>query len=110
MAHDIAITKGQTAMMYAGDAPWHGLGTKLDQPATSREAIDAAGLNYRVDLKPIYTGDGTLISQCKAVVRDDSNVVLGVVGNSYQPVQNYQSFGFLDAIVADGHGSSPYRV
>lgn len=102
MAHDLSETNGRIAMMYAGETPWHGLGTKLDEPATSREAIEAAGLNYRVDLKPIYTGDGTLISQRKAVVRNDSNAVLGVVGNSYQPVQNYQSFGFLDAIVADG--------
>jgi phage/plasmid-like protein (TIGR03299 family) len=102
MAHDLATTNGQIAMMYAGETPWHGLGTKLDEPASSREAIEAAGLNYRVDLKPIYTADGTLIPQRKAVIRDDSREVLGVVGNSYQPVQNFQSFGFLDSIVADG--------
>lgn len=102
MAHALAMTDGKTAMMYAGETPWHGLGTKLDEPATSREAITAAGLDYNVDLKPIYTGDGTLIPQRKAVVRDDSREVLGVVGNSYQPVQNHQSFGFLDSIVADG--------
>lgn len=102
MAHELALTNGKEAMMYAGETPWHGLGTKLDEPASSEEAIKAAGLNYRVDLKPIYTGDGTLIPQRKAVVRDDSQEVLGVVGNSYQPVQNYQGFGFLDSIVADG--------
>jgi phage/plasmid-like protein (TIGR03299 family) len=32
----------------------------------------------------------------------DTDQVLGVVGNSYQPVQNHQCFGFLDAVVADG--------
>ena len=103
MAHDLATTtEGKVSMMYAGETPWHGLGTKLDQPASSQEAIEAAGLNYRVDLKPIYTGDGTLIPKRKAVVRDDSHEVLGVVGNSYQPVQNFRSFGFLDSLVADG--------
>ncbi len=97
MAHDLATTtEGKTAMMYAGETPWHGLGTKLDEPASSEEAIDAAGLNYRVDLKPIYTGDGTLIPQRKAVVRDDSHEVLGVVGNSYQADSNcrHTSRGF----------------
>jgi phage/plasmid-like protein (TIGR03299 family) len=38
----------------------------------------------------------------KAVVRTDSKEVLGVVGNSYQPIQNHQCFGFLDSVVADG--------
>ena len=102
MPHDLATTNGQTAMMYAGETPWHGLGTKLDEPATAAEAIDAAGLNYHVDLRPIETDDGISIPQRKAVIRTDSNQVLGVVGNSYQPVQNQQCFGFLDSVVHDG--------
>lgn len=102
MPHDLATTNGQTAMMYAGETPWHGLGTKLDEPATAAEAIEAAGLNYEVDLRPIVTDDGIPIPKRKAVVRNDSNAVLGVVGNSYQPVQNHQCFGFLDSVVEDG--------
>ncbi len=82
MAHALATTEGKTAMMYAGETPWHGLGTRLEEPATSREAMVAVGLDDNVDLKPIYTGDGTLIPQRKAVVRDDSREVLEVVGNS----------------------------
>lgn len=102
MAHNLATTNGKTAMMYTGEVPWHKLGTKLDQPATAREAIEAAGLNYRVDLKSLNTEDGTAVAQRKGVVRTDSGTVLGVVGNSYVPVQNYQAFGFLDAVVAEG--------
>ena len=89
-------------MMYAGETPWHGLGTKLDEPATAAEAIDAAGLNYHVNLRPIETDEGIPVPQRKAVIRTDSNQVLGVVGNSYQPVQNQQCFGFLDSVVQDG--------
>ncbi len=103
MAHNLATTNGKSSMMYVGDQlPWHRLGTKLDQPATAREAIEAAGLNYRVELKPLKTNDGTEVTTRKATVRMDSNEVLGVVGNGYVPVQNFQAFGFLDAIVADG--------
>lgn len=101
MPHDLAETNGRTAMMYAGETPWHGLGTKLDQPATAAEAIEAAGLNYQVELRSIATTDGLPIPERKAVVRSDTNQVLGVVGNSYVPVQNYQCFGFLDSVVAD---------
>jgi phage/plasmid-like protein (TIGR03299 family) len=102
MPHELATTNGRTAMMYSGDTPWHGLGTKLDEPATAAVAIGKAGLNFGVQLQPLNTADGIAVDQRKAVVRTDTNDVLGVVGNSYQPVQNYQCFGFLDAVVAEG--------
>ena len=102
MPHDLATTNGQTAMMYAGEVPWHGLGTELEEPATAEQAIEAAGLDYRVQLQPLTTSQGIPVPTRKAVVRTDSNEVLGVVGNSYQPVQNHQCFGFLDAVVSDG--------
>jgi phage/plasmid-like protein (TIGR03299 family) len=102
MAHNLSTTAKKTAMMYVGDVPWHHLGTKLDQPATAREAIEAAGLNYLVELKPLKTNDGNEVPTRKATVRVDTSDVLGVVGNGYVPVQNFQAFGFLDAVVADG--------
>lgn len=102
MVHELATANGRTAMMYAGEVPWHGLGTRLEEPVTAREAIAAAGLDYLAELQEIQTGHGTPIPQRKAVVRSDSGNILGIVGNSYVPVQNYQAFGFLDAVVADG--------
>src|SRR4051794_6541888 len=102
MSHNLATSSGKTAMMYVGEVPWHRLGTKLDQPATACEAIEAAGLNYQAELKSLFTTDGIPVPQRKGVVRSDTGDVLGVVGNSYVPVQNFQAFGFLDAVVADG--------
>lgn len=102
MAHNLATTNGKTAMFYVGEVPWHRLGTKLDQPATAREAITAAGLDYEVKLTPVTTADGLTVPKTMAVVRHDTQAVLGVVSDRYVPVQNHQAFGFLDAIVADG--------
>jgi phage/plasmid-like protein (TIGR03299 family) len=102
MAHELATSNSRTAMMYAGEVPWHGLGTRLETPATAREAIDSAGLDYLADIKPIETADGTPVPQRRAVVRSDTGDVLGVVGTSYVPLQNHQAFGFLDAVVANG--------
>ncbi|HEV8003906.1 MAG TPA: DUF932 domain-containing protein [Planctomycetaceae bacterium] len=102
MPHELAETSGKKAMVYVGETPWHGLGTRLDNPATAEEAIDAADLNYDVALTPMTTIDGQPIPDRRAVVRSDSSSVLGVVGKSYQPVQNRQCFGFLDAVVGDG--------
>jgi len=103
MAHNLATTSDKPAMMYKGDAPWHRLGTKLDKPPTAHEAIQAAGLNYQVDLVRVATLAGQPVDQRRATVRDDTKAVLGIVGNSYVPVQNHQAFGFLDAVVAEGN-------
>jgi phage/plasmid-like protein (TIGR03299 family) len=89
-------------MAYFGKTPWHGLGTDLTEPATAELAIEAAGLDYRVELRSLTTDEGIPVPKRKAVVRTDSNQVLGVVGTSYQPIQNHQCFGFLDSVVADG--------
>lgn len=102
MAHELNVVNGRASMFYVGAEPWHGLGQKLDSPATAAEAITAAGLDFEVGLHPLVTTDGLAVPQRKAVVRPDTNQVLGVVGNSYVPIQNTDSFSLLDAIVADG--------
>lgn len=102
MGHELCSVNGRTAMMYVGEVPWHSLGTKLSAPATAQEAISSAGLDYDVTLADLATSDGIPVPSRRAVVRSDTNEVLGVVGNSYVPVQNRQAFGFLDAIAADG--------
>ncbi len=102
MAHEIAIIDGKASMMYTGEPPWHGLGTRLDNPATAAEAIVAAGLDFQVELTRLTTIDGIHVPQRVAVVRSDTQDVLGVVSPSYVPVQNAQAFGFMDAIAAEG--------
>ena len=102
MAHNLATTSGQAAMMFYGQKPWHGLGVELNHPATAAEAIEAAGSGYGVDLVPLFTQNGDPIPRRKGVIRTDTNQVLGTVGPGYTPIQNAECFGFLDAIVADG--------
>lgn len=101
MAHEISTTNGRAAIAYFGQTPWHGLGTRLDNPATAEEAIAAAGLDYEATLLPIQTSCGVAVPHRKAVVRSDTGTVLGVVGKEYAPIQNREAFSFLDAVVAD---------
>jgi phage/plasmid-like protein (TIGR03299 family) len=102
MVHNLAESNGRTAMMYAGQVPWHRLGTKLENPATAEEAIVAAGLGYDVTLADLQTTENIYVPFRKAVIRTDNSAVLGVVGKGYQPIQNKECFGFLDSVVADG--------
>ncbi len=110
MAHELEIRNGTASMMYVGEVPWHGLGTQLAQPGTSKEAIQAAGLDWRVMKLPLVAVDGGTHNQETdrfAVVRDDmwgrgDCPILGVVSGAYTPLQNCEAFRFFDDIVGEG--------
>ena len=106
MSHNLLIQNGQASMFYINEVPSHGLGTKLDKPATAQEAIEAANLDWPVIKLPLSAGSKHIPVPDKfAVVRKASNVVsrtdpvLGVVGKDYTPLQNRDAFRFFDPIV-----------
>jgi len=81
-------------------APWHSLGIELNHPRTAREAIEMAGLNYTIVKKPLGLKTG-LKQESYATLRTDTDDILGVVGERYEPVQNIDAFTFFDTLVAD---------
>ena len=94
-------------MMFVGQTPWHGIGVALDSPPTAEEAIRAAGLNWKVQKQPIFTphrgtNDLKEIPGFSAVVRRDKKRVLGVVGRTWQPLQNRDAFKFFNPFVESG--------
>lgn len=93
------------SMMYAGQVPWHGIGTAVQGEVTAEAALNLAGLDWRVELAPVFTGTGivqTLVERARATVRRTDGRVLGIVGERYVPVQNGEAFAFLDEIVGAG--------
>lgn len=90
------------SMFYVRETPWHGLGTRVEEALTSREALIMAGLDWRVEQKPIRTEDGGIIEGYKANIRDVDQKVLGVVSNRYKVVQNEEAFAFTDALLGEG--------
>jgi len=87
----------------AGPSPWHTLGFELNNPATAREAIVAAGLDYTVVKKPlkevVVMNLPAHASDRLATVRTDTGDVLGIVPDSYEPIQNRDAFAFFDSMV-----------
>ena len=100
MAHQLDFTKGKAAIAYTGETPWHKYGTQFKKGFTSEEALEAAGLDYEVELQELSTPNVVCESH-KAIVRTDTQSVLGVVGNNYEPLQNKDAFRFFDALVKD---------
>lgn len=89
-------------MVYVREVPWHGLGTRVEEAMTSKEALELSGLNWTIDGKPIFDSFGNEIAGYKANTRSSDNKVLGIVSNKYQIVQNAEAFEFTDALVGEG--------
>lgn len=89
------------SMFYAGEKPWHGFGKAVDKELTAAEAIEAAGLNWRVEKQPLFLEGGAKVDGAFANVRQDTKQVLGVVGSGYTVLQNADAFSFFDAVVEE---------
>ncbi len=90
------------SMFYVREVPWHGLGTKVAQALSAEEALVAAGLDWEVIQKKIYTEDKDCISGYYANVRNSDQKVLGVVTERYRIVQNREAFAFTDELLGKG--------
>lgn len=89
-------------MFYTRVAPWHGLGTCVENAPGSQEALKVAGLDWKVVQKPIFTEEGQLVGGFKANIRDRDNQILGVVTDRYKVVQNEEAFAFTDQLLGEG--------
>jgi phage/plasmid-like protein (TIGR03299 family) len=118
MAHNINFNEstGKHSFFSVVQKAWHGLGQIVTDHPTSAEAIQYAGLDYRVEKRRLFTFDSVNsignvdtiqptieVPSYYATVRADNDTVLGVVGKDYQIVQNRDAFSFFDAIV-EGEG------
>ena len=104
MAHMIETVNGKAQMAYAGEVPWHGLGTKVPADLTPVQMLEAAGLNWTVEKVPAYAkvgGKNVAIGQ-SALVRSMDDSILDVVSDDWNPVQNEEAFDFFNEFVAAG--------
>ena len=89
-------------MFSVREKPWHGLGKVVMEAPTSKEALQLAGLDWKVVQEPIYTGFHDVVEGYKANVRDSDRKVLGVVSDRYKVVQNEDAFSFTDELLGKG--------
>ena len=89
-------------MFYVRETPWHGLGTRVEEALTSEEALKKAGLDWTVEGKPVFDGNGNVIKGYMANTRSSDGSVLGIVGSRYTVLQNVEGFTFTDSLVGEG--------
>lgn len=102
MGHDITRTD---QLILTQQPAWHGLGIVVEDAPTPEEALQLAGLGWRVEQWPLHAAgpDGPVaVSSHVLNVRDDTREPLGVVGVGYQPVQNAELAAFVSALSDTG--------
>ena len=90
------------SMFYVREMPWHGLGTRVAEAPSSKDALRLAGLDWKVVQEPILTVRNEVVPGFKANIRDRDHSVLGVVTDRYKIIQNEEAFAFTDALLGEG--------
>lgn len=104
MAHMIEMLDGKASMAWAGDVPWHGLGTKVPNDLTPEQMLKAANLDWEVNPVPAFAeiGGKQVDIGRSALVRDRDNKILDVITNDWIPNQNSTAFEFFNDFIAAG--------
>jgi phage/plasmid-like protein (TIGR03299 family) len=87
------------------DNPFSALGTNTEGLLTSRECIESANLDWKVELMPTYAklpnGEFVEVDHNQIPMRMDTMYPFKAVGNRYVPFQNTDVFGFMDNVIDD---------
>ena len=99
MAHQVET------MAYAGEVPWHGLGTPVSNDLSPTMMMEKAGLDWKVEEVQSYIQfNGELIpTGQKSLVRSTDGKILTNVGENWTPVQNEEAFNFFGEYVLAGN-------
>ncbi len=86
-------------MAWATEVPWHGLGKQVDPNSTIETMLEAAGLDWTVDLRPIFAEakDSSMIKIPirRALMRSSDNKVMTITSDYWKPLQNKQALEFF---------------
>ena len=102
MAHQLM---NNNAMFSVGETPWHKLGTILDSPPNTAQALIEAKLNWEVKSGPMYLNDGTEVKGelCNYRTENGKRITLGIVSPKYEILQNAEAFApFDEALIGMG--------
>ena len=81
--------------------PWLHRGTEIQDAPTAAEALKLGDLDWETKTGPLFNEQGREIPQFRNIYRSDTGETLGVGGRLFTPINNIQSFDFLDGLVAD---------
>lgn len=98
MAHEVE------SMAYAGEVPWHGLGTKVPANLSAYEMLKAADLDWKVKRVPNlikWNGEYKETGDFK-LVRDTDGKIFDNISEGWNEIQNHEAADFFYDFVEEG--------
>ena len=92
-------------MAYAGEVPWHGLGTKVPNDLSTDDFLKEAQLDWQVQKIPSFvnlSGEPKRTGSFSLVRSSDNKILAPHVGEGWNPVQNKEAFDFFSEYVEAG--------
>jgi phage/plasmid-like protein (TIGR03299 family) len=91
-------------MAYAGELPWHGLGTKVSNDLTPQQMMEKAGVDWKVhEVESFVEFNGKKMpTGQKSLIRETDGKILTNVGKDWHPCQNETAFEFFNEYVLAG--------
>ena len=93
---------GQAEVFVAGAPAWHHLGVNVKEAQTWGKASKLAGLDWTISKNQLVNPRTGLPIPSYALLRDDDNRWIHTVGEGYNPIQNKDTFTFVDALLESG--------
>ena len=106
MSHDLDNSTGKPAMAYVGEMPWHGLGEQLPAGQSIDIWVEAARLNWRIQMLPVhyqFQDRVRIMPERFVLARDDIGSALSIVSADYQIVQPKEVLEFYRDLVEERH-------
>ncbi len=104
MSHDLDVSTGKPAMAYVGEVPWHGLGKKVPPGQPIEEWVEAARLNWQIQMLPVqyhFQDCMRMMPERFVLARDDNGTALSIVSADYQVVQPMEILEFYRELVEE---------
>src|SRR5260370_31481250 len=103
MAAGIVVEKGDWMVSGRGLVRWHTIGTVVEGLMEYKAVLKTAKLDWTVKKEPARRG-GNIINGGEFfwIVREDTNRVLGCVGEQYEPTQHVADLNIIEALVGNG--------
>lgn len=108
MAHEITLTKNGTYEFVASShvSVWHTVGQRHEGLMTVEKSMEESNLGFTVSKRDLYTtgndGEQILVPGRVAIVRDDTDLILSVMSDSYAVIQNEYTAELIKAMVGEG--------
>ena len=87
------------------ERPWHGLGVPVNDDLTPRQMLEAAGLDWEVELVPnfaTYKGKKIKVETSTLFRESDGKILSARCSDDWNPVQNQEAADFFNDFCAAG--------